>query len=199
MVRVLGVSPSGFHAWRDRAPSRRQRCDEVLKACIGRIHQRSRGTYGAPRIHAELAEDGVRVARKRVARLMRHMGLAGVSRRKGTRTTRRTPTARPAPDLVARRFQADAPDRLWVADITCVPSLAPDSSSSPSSSMRLAAGSLLLQAHFSLNKQRFPPAPGRGRTVVELWCDFDLQGVESRGFQGHFPVWRELLLNKTDG
>ena len=103
MVRVLGVSPSGFHAWRDRAPSRRQRCDEVLKACIGRIHQRSRGTYGAPRIHAELAEDGVRVARKRVARLMRHMGLAGVSRRKGTRTTRRTPhrASRPGPRRTA--------------------------------------------------------------------------------------------------
>ncbi len=65
-----------------------------------------------------------RLTQEEAARLMRHMGLAGVSRRKGTRTTRRTPTARPAPDLVARRFQADAPDRLWVADITCVPTWA---------------------------------------------------------------------------
>ena len=124
MARVLGVSPSGFYAWRDREPSRRRQCDAVLKACIGNIHQRSRGTYGAPRIHAELAEDGVHVARKRVARLMREMGLAGISRRKGTRTTRRDDTARRAPDLVERRFQADAPDQLWVADITYVPTWA---------------------------------------------------------------------------
>ena len=124
MARVLGVSPSGFYAWRDREPSRRRQCDDVLKACIGNIHQRSRGTYGAPRIHAELAEDGVHVARKRVARLMREMGLAGISRRKGTQTTRRDDTARRAPDLVERRFQADAPDQLWVADITYVPTWA---------------------------------------------------------------------------
>ena len=121
MVRVLGVSPSGFPAWRAREPSWRQQGDEALKARIGPIHPRSRGTCGAPRIHAELAADGVRVGRKRVARLMRQMGLAGVSRRKGTRTTRRNAAARPAADLVERRFEADAPDRLWVADITYVP------------------------------------------------------------------------------
>ena len=124
MARVLGVSLSGFYAWRDREPSRRRQSDDVLKACIGNIHQRSRGTYGAPRIHAELAEDGVHVGRKRVARLMREMGLAGISRRKATRTTRRDDTARPAPDLVERRFEADAPDQLWVADITYVPTWA---------------------------------------------------------------------------
>ena len=124
MARVLGVSPSGFHAWREREPSKRAQSDEVLKACIGDIHQRSRGTYGAPRIHAELAEDGIRVARKRVARLMREMGLVGVCRRRKTATTRRADNARPAPDLVERQFQADAPDQLWVADITYgVPSL----------------------------------------------------------------------------
>ena len=121
MARVLGVSPSGFHAWREREPSKRAQSDEVLKACIGDIHQRSRGTYGAPRIHAELAEDGIRVARKRVARLMREMGLVGVCRRRKTATTRRADNARPAPDLVERQFQADAPDQLWVADITYVP------------------------------------------------------------------------------
>ena len=121
MARVLGVSPSGFHAWREREPSKRAQSDEVLKACIGDIHQRSRGTYGAPRIHAELAEDGKRVARKRVARLMREMGLVGVCRRRKTATTRRADNARPAPDLVERQFQADAPDQLWVADITYVP------------------------------------------------------------------------------
>ena len=124
MARVLGVSPSGFHAWREREPSKRAQSDEVLKACIGDIHQRSRGTYGAPRIHAELAEDGKRVARKRVARLMREMGLVGVCRRRKTATTRRADNARPAPDLVERQFQADAPDQLWVADITYIPTWA---------------------------------------------------------------------------
>ena len=124
MACRLGVSPCGFYAWRDREPSRRRQCDDVLKACVGNIHQRSRGTYGAPRIHAELAADGVHVARKRVARLTREMGLAGISRRKGTRSTRRDNTARPAPDLVERRFEADAPDQLWVADIAYVPTWA---------------------------------------------------------------------------
>ena len=123
-ARGLGVSPSGLPAWRAREPSRRRQGDEALKARIGPIHPRSRGTYGAPRIHAELAADGVRVGRKRVARLIRQMGLAGVSRRKGTHTTRRNAAARPAADLVERRFEADAPNRLWVADITCVPTWA---------------------------------------------------------------------------
>ena len=124
VARLLGVSPSGYYAWRDRDLSPRKQYDEVLKACIGNIHHRSRGTYGAPRIHAELAADGLQIGRKRVARLMREMALAGVSRRKATRTTRRDPRLRPAPDLVERRFEADAPDVLWVADITYVPTWA---------------------------------------------------------------------------
>ncbi len=78
----------------------------------------------APRIHAELTEGGVAVSRKRVARVMRSVGVAGVSRRRGPRTTRRNAQARPAPDRVERRFEADAPNRLWVADITYVPTLA---------------------------------------------------------------------------
>ena len=82
------------------------------------------GTYGVPRVHAELEAEGVRVGRKRVARLMRGAGLAGVSRRKGARTTQRRQEARPAPDLVDRNFTAEAPDRLWVADITYVPTWA---------------------------------------------------------------------------
>ena len=124
VARLLGVSPSGYYAWRDRELSPRQQYDAVLKACIGNIHHRSRGTYGVPRIHAELAADGIHIGRKRVARLMREMDLAGVSRRKGTRTTRRDHRLRPAPDLVERRFEADAPDRLWVSDITYVPTWA---------------------------------------------------------------------------
>ena len=124
MARVLGVSPSGYYAWRQRERSAREVRDEALSERVREIHQRSRGTYGAPRIHAELAAQGVHVARKRVARLMRQMGLAGVSRRRGTHSTRRDDAARRAPDLVERRFEAEAPDALWVADITYVPTWA---------------------------------------------------------------------------
>jgi putative transposase len=121
MARVLGVAASGYYAWRRRVPSARARADAALKERIGTIHAASRGTYGAPRIHAELRVGGACVSRRRVARLMRAMGLTGVSRRKGVRTTRRDPQSRPAPDLVERHFQAEAPDTLWVADITYVP------------------------------------------------------------------------------
>ena len=121
MARVPGVSSSEFYAWLRRRRSARSLSDDDLLRQVREIHRRSRGTYGAPRIHAELVESGVRVGRKRTARLMREAGLAGVSRRKGPRTTRRDPEALPVPDLVNRRFTADAPDRLWLADITYVP------------------------------------------------------------------------------
>ena len=84
---------------------------------LGRIHEDSRATYGMPRVHAELVAGGCRVGRKRVARLMRKSGLAGVSRRRGTRTTRGDRRQRAAPDRVQRQFRADAPNRTWVADI----------------------------------------------------------------------------------
>ena len=124
MCRVFEVSRSGYYAWRVREASARSQADEVLKRQIAAIHERSRGTYGVPRVHAELEASGHRVSRKRVARLMRELGLAGVSRRRGTRTTKRDRDARPAPDLVERDFSAAAPDRLWVADITFVPTWA---------------------------------------------------------------------------
>jgi putative transposase len=123
MCRVLGVSPSGYYAWRKRPLAPRARADVTLTAQIQVVHRASRGTYGAPRIHADLAAQGVRVGRKRVARLMRTVGLQGVSRRT-FRTTVRDETARPAPDLVDRQFTAAGPDRLWVADITYVPTWA---------------------------------------------------------------------------
>lgn len=122
--RVLGVSPSGYYAWLDRGPSARRVTDAVLLKHIRTIHSASRGTYGAPRIHAELIDEGWRIGRKRVARLMREAGLCGVSRRKWITTTRRRSDARPAPDLVERNFTADQPDRLYVADITYVPTWA---------------------------------------------------------------------------
>ena len=120
MSRVLEVSPSGFYAWRKRTPSKREQADEMLTQEIKKIHQRSKGTYGAPRIHAELAEQGWQVGRKRVARLMRAADLRGVSRRKAPRTTQRRPEAQPAPDLVQRDFTASRPNELWVADITYI-------------------------------------------------------------------------------
>ena len=124
MARVLGVSPSGYYAWRQRPPSARAQADAELTARVQEIHAGSRGTYGAPRIHAELVEAGAAVGRKRVARVMREAGIAGVSRRRGPRTTRREVQARPAPDRVERCFEAEAPNRLWVADITYIPTLA---------------------------------------------------------------------------
>ena len=124
MCRMLEVSTSGYYAWRSREPSRRSREDAVLTKKIRDYHRLSRYTYGAPRIHADLSDEGIRIGRNRVARLMKAAGLAGVSRRKGTRTTIRDCDARPAPDLVDRDFRATAPDQLWVADITYIPTWA---------------------------------------------------------------------------
>ena len=127
MCRVLGVSASGYYAWRGRGRSRRARRDEELRGTVRTIHKGSGGTYGVPRVHAELHRRGCPVSRKRVARLSdyvcfaREAGLAGVSRRRSTRTTRRELGHRAAPDRVERQFQADAPNCIWVADITYVP------------------------------------------------------------------------------
>ena len=114
--RVLAVSTAGYYEWRERAPSARAVADRALSEQIVEIHAMSRGSYGAPRVHAELRlGQGVRCGPKRVARLMRIAGLHGIFRRRGK-------YARPAPavhdDLVRRRFVADAPDRLWLTDIT---------------------------------------------------------------------------------
>lgn len=124
VCRVLDVSSSGYYAWRSRPLSARAREDATLTERIRQIHERSRGTYGVPRIHAELAEEGVHVGRKRVARLMRAAGLQGISRRRWLTTTIRDRDARPAPDLVERDFESEGPDRLWVADITYIPTWA---------------------------------------------------------------------------
>lgn len=124
MARVLGVSRSGFYAWRDRKPSRRAKADAVLTEKIGAFHKRSKMTYGAPRIHADLLDDGIQVGRKRVERLMKAAGLRGASKRKHVTTTIRDKRQRPAADLVDRNFYADAPNVLWVADITFVPTWA---------------------------------------------------------------------------
>lgn len=122
MARVLGVSESGFHAWRQRPASAHAVADTALLKRVRTIHSSSRETYGAPRVHAELWAGGEKHGRKRIARLMRATGLVGASRRRnGVTTTRRDPDGRPAPDLVDRNFVASRPDELWVADITFVP------------------------------------------------------------------------------
>ncbi len=121
LCHVLGVARSAYYAWARRGVSARAQADEVLATQIAVVHARSRRTYGAPRVHAELRADGVRCARKRVARLMRAAGLAGCHRRHRARTTVANPAHVPAPNLVARNFAAPAPDRLWIGDITYVP------------------------------------------------------------------------------
>jgi putative transposase len=124
MCRLLGVSTSGYYAWLGRGPSKRALADSTLIERISEIHARSWGSYGAPNIHSELADQGIHVGRKRVARLMKAAGLQGVSRRKKTWTTRRDTNSRPAPDLVERHFTTDGPNKLWVADITYIPTWA---------------------------------------------------------------------------
>jgi putative transposase len=124
MCRVLGVSAGGYYAWQRRSESARTKQDQELLDQIRACHRQSRGTYGAPRIHRDLRAAGVRVGRKRVARLLKQAGLRGVSRRKWPVTTVRAEHARPAPDLVQRAFTATGPNQLWVADITYIPTWA---------------------------------------------------------------------------
>ncbi len=123
MCRVLKVSRSGYYAWRVRSPCRREYEDTALCGRIERIHRDSRGTYGAPRVTAQLHSEGIRVGNKRVGRLMRRQGLEGCPRRrrKTPRTTVANPRAVPAPDLVDRNFEPESANRLWVADISYLP------------------------------------------------------------------------------
>ena len=121
ICRMLGVSRSGFYARRSRPRSARAIADEILALQITQVHEESRHTYGAPRVHAELRlGHGVRCGRKRIARIMRTLGLAGVHRRRRYRARRGTAETAPAPDLVQRDFHPGAPGALWVADITYV-------------------------------------------------------------------------------
>ena len=125
MCRVLGVSTSGYYAWLDRAPSATAMSNAVLVERIRQVHAESHHTYGMPRVRAELRDQGLMVSRKRIARLMRTHSIRGISRRRGfTVTTRRGPGDSKAPDLVRRQFDADSPNRLWVADMTYVPTWA---------------------------------------------------------------------------
>jgi len=121
LCQVLGSARSAYYAWARRGVSARAQAEAALTTRIAAVHARSRRTYGAPRVHAELRVGGVRCARKRVARLMRAAGLVGCHRRRRVRTTVADPTHAPAANLVARDFAAPAPDRLWLGDISYVP------------------------------------------------------------------------------
>jgi putative transposase len=124
LCRVLHVSCSGYYAWRKREPSARAKDDAVLTEQIRSIHEQSRQTYGAPRVQADLAADGIRCGTKRVARLMRAAGIVGCHRRRQVVTTVREESAPLAPDRVERQFAAEAPNTTWTADITYVPTWA---------------------------------------------------------------------------
>jgi putative transposase len=120
LCRVLGVSPSGYYAWRTRGPSARAQADADLTVRIQDLHAQSRQTYGAPRIHADLRAAGLRCGRKRIARLLHQAGLVGCHRRRFTHTTQRATPAVSTPDRVQRQFVAAAPNQLWTADITAI-------------------------------------------------------------------------------
>jgi putative transposase len=119
MCRALEVNRTSFHDWERRAPSDRALTDAWLTEKIKEIHEAKRRVYGAPRIHAELRmTHGVRIGRKRVERLMRSAGISGLVPKKRGKTTIRVPGVRVADDLVERQFRPDAPNVLWLADIT---------------------------------------------------------------------------------
>ena len=118
MCRALGVSSSGYYAWASRGPSPRALENVALGAEVEAIHQESRATYGSPRVHEELRDRGKRVSRKRVARLMRERELRARTRRRFRRTTDSSHSDPIAPNVLDRRFIADAPDQCWVGDIT---------------------------------------------------------------------------------
>jgi transposase InsO family protein len=120
LCRVLEVSRTGFYAWVRRPPSARATADQQLAVRVVAIHRRSRGTYGAPRVHAELQAEGTRTSRKRVARLMRRHQVAGRRPKRWRRTTDSRHRHPIAPNRLARQFTVDAPNRVWVPDLTYI-------------------------------------------------------------------------------
>jgi putative transposase len=168
MCRVLQVSRSGFYDWEARQPSQRDVTDRLLAAEIEAIWECSARTYGAPRVHAWLRRQGYRVARKRVARIMRERGWTGQIGRIRVRTTRRDKNAAPAPDLVKRNFNPDAPDQLWAGDVTY---------------LRTAQGWLYLATVIDLYSRRVIGWALADHLRAGLVCDALSMAVATRG--GH--------------
>jgi putative transposase len=120
MCRVLDVSISGYYAWCKRLPSEHSRKDAELAEQVNIVFQANRGVYGSPRVHAELQAQGIKCARKRVARLMREQELFAKRPRHRTVTTQSDPEAKVAPNLLQRDFSAEQPNTKWVADTTYI-------------------------------------------------------------------------------
>jgi transposase InsO family protein len=118
---MLDVSASGYYAWRGRPESMRTAANRQLIEEIRRVHGESRGRYGSPRVHAALRAEGRQIGRNRVARLMHHHGVCARRKRRFCRTTDSSHDFPLAPNLLGRRFTASAPDRIWLADITYIP------------------------------------------------------------------------------
>ena len=117
---VLDVSRSGFYAWKGRPAPAKKKLDAHLATRIAGVHKGSRGTYGSPRVHAELRANGVRVGRKRVERLMRENGLQARRKRRFRRTTDSNHSQPIAPNVLGRHFEAVAPNQVWVTDVTYI-------------------------------------------------------------------------------
>lgn len=120
LCHVLGVSRSGFHAWCRRPRAARIRSDAQLAAEVIAIHKRSRGTYGSPRVHAELRAKGFRVGKKRVERIMQENGIEARRKRRFRKTTDSKHDSPIAPNIVAREFEVESPNRVWATDVTAI-------------------------------------------------------------------------------
>jgi transposase InsO family protein len=120
LCETLGVSRSGYYAWVSRPPSARAADDARLAAELAAAHEKSRGTYGSPRLHRDLAARGHRVGKKRVERLMREKGIIAKRRRRFRRTTASSHRNPVAPNVLDRKFESDAPNVVWVTDVTCI-------------------------------------------------------------------------------
>jgi putative transposase len=121
LCRVVGVSKAGYYAWRHRAPSTRTPANAALAGRIRAVHQRSRRTYGSPRMTEELRAQGVRCSENRVARVMRHEGIRAKGRRRFRFTTDSRHGHPVAPNVLARQFTVARIDQVWASDITYVP------------------------------------------------------------------------------
>lgn len=120
MCKVLGITRSGFYAWKKRPKSARARADEQLVVDISATHEKSRRRYGSPRIHRALRKKGVRVGAKRIARLMRAAGLVARQKRRFRRTTDSNHSNPIAPNILERDFEPAAPNQAWAGDVTYI-------------------------------------------------------------------------------